>query len=166
VFQIAAGKLHCAAVTEDGALFTWDTREDADEPIPELGYGMFVPDCRAPYRVFALEGVRITSVTVGWEFTMAVTEAGAVYSFEVGDGRLGHGEGNENEGVFLPKRIEALMVYKWQPSLRDAFMLLLSPGVDGCTHGGHSMMTSLSTVVGAPASTATTESMLTIIFLK
>jgi alpha-tubulin suppressor-like RCC1 family protein len=38
---------------------------------------------------------------------VAVTEAGAVYSFGMGDGRLGQGKGAE-EDVFRPKRIEAL----------------------------------------------------------
>jgi alpha-tubulin suppressor-like RCC1 family protein len=73
--------------------------------VPELGYGRFVYETGVPRRVFALEGMRITSVAVGVWTTMAVTEAGAVYSFGCGDGRLGHGSGDH---VFLPKRIEAL----------------------------------------------------------
>jgi alpha-tubulin suppressor-like RCC1 family protein len=52
--------------------------------------------------------VRIVSVAVGSSFTVAVTEAGAVYSFGVADGRIGHGRGDEDEDVFLPKRIKAL----------------------------------------------------------
>jgi alpha-tubulin suppressor-like RCC1 family protein len=79
-----------------------------DEPVPELGYGTFVHQCGVPYRVFTLEGMRIGSVAVGNGFTVAVTEAGAVYSFGMADGRLSHGDGDEDEGVFLPKRIEAL----------------------------------------------------------
>jgi alpha-tubulin suppressor-like RCC1 family protein len=39
---------------------------------------------------------------------VAVTEAGAVYSFGRADGRPGHEEIDEEEGMFLPKRIEAL----------------------------------------------------------
>jgi hypothetical protein len=66
-----------------------------------------VHDPGAPYRVAALEGVRIASVAAGAGFTLVVTEAGAVYSFGMGDGHLGHGEGG-GEDVFLPKRIEAL----------------------------------------------------------
>jgi hypothetical protein len=112
VRQVAVGSCHCAALTEDGALFTWETRRvtsvEANEPVPELGYGSFVHDLRAPYRVFALEGTRMSSVAVGTGFTVAVTEAGAVFSFGMNDACLGHGEGNEEQGVFLPKRIEAL----------------------------------------------------------
>jgi alpha-tubulin suppressor-like RCC1 family protein len=112
VRQAVAGEYHCAAVTEDGALFTWlilrFDSTDLDEPVSELGYGNFVHDVAVPYRVLSLEGVRIASVAVGAGFTVAVTEAEAVYLFGTGDGRLGHGEGDEEEDVFLPKRIEAL----------------------------------------------------------
>jgi alpha-tubulin suppressor-like RCC1 family protein len=115
VCQVAAGRYHCAALTEDGALSTRPTRRlygsFPPEPIPELGYGSFVPDSRAPHRVFALEGVRVIAVATGDEFTVAVTDAGAVYSFGRGDGRLGHGgrqDFDKVQGVFLPKRIEAL----------------------------------------------------------
>jgi alpha-tubulin suppressor-like RCC1 family protein len=110
--QIVAGQFHCAALTEDGALFTWETARELEAvtgaPVPELGYGSFVHEVGVPHRVFALEGVRIASVAVGNGFTVAFTEGGAVYSFGVGDERLGHGEGNEEEDVFLPKRITAL----------------------------------------------------------
>jgi alpha-tubulin suppressor-like RCC1 family protein len=44
-------------------------------------------------------------MAVGLRFTVAVTEAGAVYSFGSRDGSLGHGD---TEDVFLPKRIQAL----------------------------------------------------------
>jgi alpha-tubulin suppressor-like RCC1 family protein len=61
-----------------------------------------------PHPVSALEGVRITSVAVGIWFTVAVSEARAVYSLGIADGCLGHGEIDEEENVSLPKRIEAL----------------------------------------------------------
>jgi alpha-tubulin suppressor-like RCC1 family protein len=99
-------------LTEDGVLFTWETGEAENAyptgPVSELGYGRFVHDFGAPHRVLAFEGVRIASVAVGTWFTVAVTEAGAVSSFGMGDGRLGHGIGGADVGVFLPKRIEAL----------------------------------------------------------
>jgi alpha-tubulin suppressor-like RCC1 family protein len=111
VHQVAAGGNHCAALTEDGALFTWETlrraNTRADKPVPGLGYGRCITDYGVPCRVFAFEGMRIASVAVGEGFTVAVTEAGAVYSFSEGDGRLGHWRSN-GENVLLPKRIEAL----------------------------------------------------------
>jgi alpha-tubulin suppressor-like RCC1 family protein len=83
VRQVVAGEYHCAALTEDGALFTWEIQDDTelDDPFPELGYGHgnFIPDRRGPYRVLALQGERITSVAGGAGFTVAVTKAGAVY---------------------------------------------------------------------------------------
>jgi alpha-tubulin suppressor-like RCC1 family protein len=112
VRQVGAGYLHCAALTEDGALLTWETKREVDdqpdEPVPELGYGRVIPECGVPCRAYTLEGVRIASVAVGAGFTVAVTEAGAVYTFGVGGGHLGHGGGVGIEHVSLPKRIEAL----------------------------------------------------------
>jgi alpha-tubulin suppressor-like RCC1 family protein len=112
VSQVVAARYHCAALTEEGALFTSQTHRDVndrpDEPAEGLGYGSYIPPvCGTPHRVYALEGVRITLVAVGTRFTVAVTEAGAVYSFGVGDGRLGHGPGG-GDNLFLPQRIEAL----------------------------------------------------------
>jgi alpha-tubulin suppressor-like RCC1 family protein len=110
VRQVAADQYHCAALTEDGALFTWPTRYDAHvigDPLPELGYGGYAHEFGVPHRVFPFEGLRIASVAVGDHFTVAVTETGAVYSFGQGDRRLGHADGYER-GVFCPKRVEAL----------------------------------------------------------
>jgi alpha-tubulin suppressor-like RCC1 family protein len=112
VSRVVAGKYHCAALTEDGALFTWETARDTQtatsEPLPELGYGRFIHDIGVPYRVFAFEGVRIASVAVGNGHTVAVAEAGAVYSFGIADGTLAHGDGEDWEDVFIPKRVEVL----------------------------------------------------------
>jgi hypothetical protein len=51
VCQVVAGEFHCAALTENGALFTWDIRgySELDRPAPELGYGYM--RFRGPYRV-------------------------------------------------------------------------------------------------------------------
>jgi alpha-tubulin suppressor-like RCC1 family protein len=106
VCQVVASDFHCAALTEDGALFTWKTR-GPDHPIPELGYGCSSHGFGAPHRVLAFEGVRIASVALGAAFTVAVTEAGEVHSFGLGDGRLGHGRGGGSQHVYRPKRIEA-----------------------------------------------------------
>jgi alpha-tubulin suppressor-like RCC1 family protein len=112
VCQVAAGYDHCAAVTQDGFIFTWKTRDeedaDPDEPVPELSHGRLVHDWGVPHRVLAFRGVRIASVALGAAFTVAVTEAGAVFSFGLGDGCLGNGEYEEELFVYFPKRIEAL----------------------------------------------------------
>jgi alpha-tubulin suppressor-like RCC1 family protein len=112
VRQVIVGSFHCAAVTEDGALFTWETERVVygrkEEARAELGYGRFAHDFGVPRRVCAFEGVRVASVAVGYQFTAAVTEDGAAYSFGLGDGRLGHGKVDPRQSVFVPKRIEAL----------------------------------------------------------
>jgi alpha-tubulin suppressor-like RCC1 family protein len=162
VRQVVVGDGHCAAVTEDGALFTWETRREViaepDEPIQELGYGSYIHDFGVPYRVFALEGIRITSVAVGSAFTVAAAEDGAVYSFGFGDGRLGHGEGSTDDSVLLPKRIEALdglhvvtvaagvfhtlaltrcgRVYSWGPYGTDSVVHGLGSGSDDGSDSG------------------------------
>jgi alpha-tubulin suppressor-like RCC1 family protein len=109
VRQVAANEFHCAALTEDGALFTWETRIEhaVIRGEPELGYGSNVFETGVPYPVRGLESVRITSVAVGLGFTVAATEARAVYTFGDGDGRLGLGE-LCSKSVCLPRRIEAL----------------------------------------------------------
>jgi alpha-tubulin suppressor-like RCC1 family protein len=101
--QVAAGEYHCAALTEDGALFTWEVcrHVGSEGSSPELGYGSYLHDDGAPYRVFELDGIRIASVALGSLFTVAVTEAGAVYSFGMGDGRLGHRD-SYGQDVSLP----------------------------------------------------------------
>jgi hypothetical protein len=59
-----------------------------------------------PQPVTALAGVRIATVAAGVSYTLAVSEAGEVFSFGTGEfGRLGHGDELDVE---LPKQIEAL----------------------------------------------------------
>jgi hypothetical protein len=57
VCQVAASEYHCAALTEDGVLFTRESARNfliaTGEPVPELGYGSFVYDLGVPPRVCA-----------------------------------------------------------------------------------------------------------------
>jgi alpha-tubulin suppressor-like RCC1 family protein len=82
VRQVVTSGSHCAAPTEDGALFMWDTgrfynsSNTIDYPIPQLGHGSSVVDIGVPHRVFAFEGMRIASVVVGAGFTQAHRGAG------------------------------------------------------------------------------------------
>jgi hypothetical protein len=103
--------------------------------------------------VLGLEGVRITSVAVGDEYTVAVTEDGEVYSFGRGHGRLGLGLYDEEEDdVFLPERIGALDSYVVSVA-SGSFHTLALTGADGCTHGGW-VVAALRTVLGTRAATA------------
>jgi len=118
--RIAAGpRWASAAVDEDGRLFTWGRarpveEEDEDGELEEfggpsgLGYELDAEtDHQAtPKRVDALSQERVVGVALGGGFTLAVTNAGTVFSFGCSwQGGLGHGS---LEGGVLPRRIEAL----------------------------------------------------------
>ena len=119
--RIAAGSsLTSAAVDEKGRLFTWgqarlvEEGEDEDGELEEfrvpngLGYEL---DAETEYQltpkqVDALSQDRVVGVAFGHAFTLAVTDAGAVFSFGFSrKGGLGHGS---LESEVLPRRIEAL----------------------------------------------------------
>jgi len=109
-----------AAVDEKGRLFTWglarydewaedEAREPGEFEGPMgLGYELDagIPCQLTPKRVDALSQDRVVGVALGEGFTLAVTDAGAVFSFGFSRyGVLGHGS-LDNE--VLPRRIEAL----------------------------------------------------------
>jgi len=107
VESIAAGTLNSAAVDDRGRLFTWG-RGAIGGGTAGLGYELD-PETEfqlAPKRVVALSEDRVIGVALGFGFTLAVTEAGAVFSFgQSGFGALGHGLSTSE---VLPRRIEAL----------------------------------------------------------
>jgi len=110
VESIAVGPFRTsAALDEDGRLFTWGRAAHDDKSIPSgLGYALdshwnsqLTPKC-----VDALSEDRVVGVALGFGFTLAVTDAGAVFSFGYSQhGALGHGS---FEAEVLPRRIEAL----------------------------------------------------------
>ena len=121
--RIAAGSNSTsAAVDKNGRLFTWGrasvelTEDDWDEELDEfegpsgLGYEL---DAEAKYqaiskRVDALSQERVVSVALGDGFTLAVTDAGAVFSF--GSNRVGVlGHSSFVQHQVLPRRIDALV---------------------------------------------------------
>jgi hypothetical protein len=117
VRQVAISYDLCAAVTEEGLLFTWVTpigealyENEPEETRPRLGLGLdgaTAGNALLPRCVTALKHERVGSVAVGNGFTLVTTEAGALFSFGGGgmDASLGHG----NTGTcMLPKRVEAL----------------------------------------------------------
>jgi len=121
--HIAAGSnWTSAAVDGDGRLFTWgragfdSAEEDEDGEIEEykrpsgLGYELDTEDDyqETPKRVDALSQDCVVGVALGEGFMLAVTDAGAVFSFgfsRAGGVGLGHGS---SESEVLPRRIETL----------------------------------------------------------
>jgi len=108
VESVAADLYTSAAVDDRGRLFTWG-RAAWDEEPAGLGYELdpATEYQLTPKRVDALLGDRVVGVALGYGgFTMAVTDAGAVFSFGISwRGALGHGLSTSE---VLPRRIEAL----------------------------------------------------------
>ena len=112
--SITVGPCHTsAAVDEVGKLFTWGRatyNEDAARP-SGLGYALDYQ--LTPKLVNALSQDRVVGVALGYGFTLAVTDAGVVFSFgQSPSGALGHGSLTGAE--VLPRRIEGL----WQTGRR------------------------------------------------
>jgi len=104
---IAAGAFNSAAVDDRGRLFTWSTGAMGGKPAG-LGYELDPEtECQLlPKRVDALSEDRVVGVALGYGFTLAVADAGAVFSFGYcNGGELGHGLFTSE---VLPRRIEAL----------------------------------------------------------
>ena len=99
---VAAGCVHTAAVTSQGALWVWGRGSDG-----QLGLG----DCArrlAPTLVGAKAAFgqfQVLTVACGHWHTLAVTKDGALWTFGEGDdGKLGHNDFND---WLVPTRIEA-----------------------------------------------------------
>jgi alpha-tubulin suppressor-like RCC1 family protein len=114
---ISVGGYHCAALTVDGALFTWSCWVGGCVPFglgDEVDRSQF--NAMSPRRVQgALDGVRVRSVAAGFEYTLVATQEGELFSFGEGwCGCLGHGDSHgadyigDREDVHLPQRVEAL----------------------------------------------------------
>ena len=91
IVTASAGSYHSAAVTEDGALFTWGAGQDFDGFPIGLGHGDVTQRLRPTLvRAGGLEGAPALMVACGSDHTLAVTWAGALYACGSGfDGQLG-----------------------------------------------------------------------------
>ena len=101
ICAIAACECYSWALSEAGAVYSFGQ----GKPGGRLGH----PDWGSkltPMRIEALRGVRITAISAGDYHSMALSEAGEVYSAGMGEnGELGHGD---EEDRLTPTRIEAL----------------------------------------------------------
>jgi E3 ubiquitin-protein ligase HERC2 len=106
---IAIGSYHCAALTAEGALYTWSSWEGGPVPF-RLGYEVDDDDlftAMTPRRVEgALDGVRVRSVAAGSDYTVVATQEGELFTF--GNKRWGCLGDPELEDAVLPHRIQVL----------------------------------------------------------
>ena len=98
VTAVAAGDNHSLAASATGALYTWGNGR-----FGRLGHGDQQHQSR-PKVVEAVGQVVVRAVAAGMEHSLALSEAGEVFSWGMGgDGQLGHGDGEE-------ERLEPLRV--------------------------------------------------------
>ena len=98
--MITAGLFHSMAVSEDGALYTWGSGTNG-----RLGHGDTVMQLR-PRRVEALSHVNVLHASAGSGHSVAVSDAGKLYTWGQGySGRLGHGN---QETKPQPALVEAM----------------------------------------------------------
>jgi len=100
---VAAGSGHTVAVLDDGSLWAWGMNTNG-----QLGVGLEAHMVRVPTRVGAEDefgGSRVLTAACGVEHTLAVTEAGALWSCGSGaTGKLGLNDMNNRR---VPTRVDA-----------------------------------------------------------
>jgi alpha-tubulin suppressor-like RCC1 family protein len=99
---VAAGSSHSASISRRGELYTWGLASSG-----ELGHGGWTPiEVCAPRMIASLHRTRVVSVCAGANHTLAISEAGQLWSCGRGrHGQLGHGHFHD-EGVLT--LVEAL----------------------------------------------------------
>ncbi|KAL5669633.1 hypothetical protein ACJX0J_021854, partial [Zea mays] len=98
VVEVSAGNHHSCAVTADGKLFVWGRNSGGQLGLGK-GAGKVVS---TPTKVDCLTDLRVKTVALGSEHSIAVTEEGEVLSWgAAGSGRLGHGRQSSILGFSL-----------------------------------------------------------------
>eukprot|EP01006_Ploeotia_vitrea_P053298 TRINITY_DN67774_c11_g2_i1.p1 TRINITY_DN67774_c11_g2~~TRINITY_DN67774_c11_g2_i1.p1 ORF type:complete len:661 (+),score=358.36 TRINITY_DN67774_c11_g2_i1:110-2092(+) len=101
VANVSCGAYHTLVLTTDGQVFASGWSKNG-----RLGIDGTEQSVCTPVRVEALDGVKVVDVKAGHGFSLALSDAGAVYSWGAGlFGALGHGD---EADVSKPKQIEAL----------------------------------------------------------
>ncbi|CAD7698079.1 unnamed protein product [Ostreobium quekettii] len=115
VVQVAAGRYHSVALTDDGDVFTWglnDWGQLGREGVKatDNGYGAsctWGAGCRSgmPGRVSAgLEGVPMATIAAGRYWTMAASMDGRLWTWGL-DGCATHGDVPSQEEAYLPREV-------------------------------------------------------------
>jgi len=92
---VTAGSSHSASISRRGELYTWGLASSG-----ELGHGGWTPiEVAVPRMILSLNRTRVVSVCAGANHTLAISEAGQLWSCGRGrHGQLGHGHFHD-EGV-------------------------------------------------------------------
>jgi hypothetical protein len=129
VKRVSCGAFHTAAVTEDGRLYTWGRNHCG-----QLGHDT-MDDKWEPMMVLGLKAIYVANISCGWNFSVALTDNGEVYSWYAcvsqvlvstwgfrsgltlyccisnrGSGVCGrHGHGS-TEDILVPRKVEKLKI--------------------------------------------------------
>lgn len=110
ITSVAAGCTYILALTADGNVLAW-----GDNGAGELGNGQPGKNQNRPVPVEFPNGVRVTAISAGLDFAMALTSTGQLYAWgDDGAGELGDGGGHQLRGkpvlVHLPRNVRATSV--------------------------------------------------------
>lgn len=104
--QVSAGFSHFAVVTIEKELYTWANIQGGTEIVGQLGHGNTAM-YRAPKKVSYFDGIAVSQVACGEDFTVILTLSGEVYS--CGSNYYGClGVGDTNDDALTPVRIDSL----------------------------------------------------------
>lgn len=94
---VAAGSSHSASISRRGELYTWGLASSG-----ELGHGGWTPiEVSVPRVIATLNRTRVVSVCAGASHTLAISEAGQLWTCGRGRyGQLGHGHFHD-EGILV-----------------------------------------------------------------
>ena len=105
IVHVSIDKYHSMAVSASGDVFAWGL-----EASGQLGLGSHRTKAPTPTKVEALSGIGVTAISCGMYHTLALTDAGEVWSvgfggsFLGGAGGLGHGDRKQ---LATPEKIAA-----------------------------------------------------------
>eukprot|EP01138_Halocafeteria_seosinensis_P006052 gb/GECG01006186.1/.p1 GENE.gb/GECG01006186.1/~~gb/GECG01006186.1/.p1 ORF type:complete len:456 (+),score=40.70 gb/GECG01006186.1/:1-1368(+) len=106
IIDIDVGEHHCAAVSDEGEVFTWGAGGGTFGQVGGLGHGDKTTQSRpALVETLADQKIRVTQVSCGSSHTIALTDDGRVFTWGLGDaGRLGNGIRSQ----LVPEPVELL----------------------------------------------------------
>ena len=105
VTAVAAGRHHSLALSKEGGVYSFGTWH-GDSKMLGHGPGPHAAPPQIPQLIGALGQMRVVVVAAGRRHSLALSEAGEVYSFGYNTwGQLGHGD---QEDQFTPRLVDAL----------------------------------------------------------